>query len=83
MSQHSVLLLNDDDTPMEFVVDVLQRFFGMERQSAVEIMLRVHNVGASQCGSFDLDTAKAKVADVIEFARQNHHPLQCAMMKNK
>ncbi|WP_334128691.1 ATP-dependent Clp protease adapter ClpS [Sneathiella sp.] len=76
-----VLLLNDDYTPMEFVVYVLQRFFNMDEQTAVQIMLHVHHKGVGNCGVFPYEVAETKVAQVIDFAREHQHPLQCTMEK--
>jgi ATP-dependent Clp protease adaptor protein ClpS len=78
---YKVLLLNDDYTPMEFVVHVLERFFGKSREDATRIMLLVHHKGVGVCGVFTYEVAESKVAQVIEFARQNQHPLQCMMEK--
>jgi ATP-dependent Clp protease adaptor protein ClpS len=74
-----VMLLNDDYTPMEFVVHVMQRFFNMERERAVQIMLKVHTEGVGICGVFPKDIASSKVDQVIDYARQHQHPLQCTM----
>jgi len=76
---YKVLLLNDDFTPMDFVVEVLQRFFAMGREQATRIMLKVHNEGAGVCGVFPKDVAETKVDQVTAFARQHQHPLQCVM----
>jgi ATP-dependent Clp protease adapter protein ClpS len=75
----NVLLLNDDYTPMEFVVQVLERVFDMDRQTATRIMLQIHNEGTGSCGIYPYDAAKAKVTEVLEFARSHQHPLQCVM----
>lgn len=84
MPAYSVLLLNDEQTPMEFVVDVLQRFFDQDRETAVSTMLNIHNAGASVCGKYpQQEIAEAKVSEVTHFARENQHPLQCVMLKNK
>jgi ATP-dependent Clp protease adaptor protein ClpS len=80
-SLYKVLLLNDDYTPMEFVVHVLERFFGKSREDATRIMLHVHQKGVGVCGVYTFEVAETKVAQVIEFARQNQHPLQCTMEK--
>ncbi|MDR2239809.1 MAG: ATP-dependent Clp protease adapter ClpS [Zoogloeaceae bacterium] len=77
-----VLLLNDDYTPMEFVVSVLQKFFGMGREQATHIMLKVHTEGAGICGIFPLDVATTKVERVVRFARQHQHPLACVIEEN-
>ncbi len=74
-----VLLLNDDYTPMDFVVLVLQTFFSLTREQATQIMLKVHRDGAGVCGVFPKDIAASKVEQVLGFARQNQHPLQCVM----
>ena len=80
-SLYKVLLLNDDYTPMEFVVLVLERFFAKSREDATRVMLHVHHKGVGICGVYTFEVAETKVAQVIEFARQNQHPLQCAMEK--
>jgi ATP-dependent Clp protease adaptor protein ClpS len=80
-SLYKVLLLNDDYTPMEFVVLILERFFNKTRDQAVEIMLHVHRHGVGICGVFTFEVAETKVAQVIEFARRHQHPLQCTMEK--
>src|SRR4249920_171586 len=74
-----VILLNDDYTPMEFVVIVLQKFFSMNREQATQIMLKVHREGKGVCGVFPKDVAATKVELVTSFARQHQHPLQCVM----
>lgn len=76
---YQVLLLNDDYTPMEFVVAVLQTFFGMGREKATQVMLSVHREGRGVCGVYPRDVAATKVEQVLEFARQHQHPLQCVM----
>ncbi len=78
---YKVLLLNDDYTPMEFVVHVLERFFGISHSQAVEIMLTVHKKGVAVVGVFSYEIAETKVAQVMDFARRNQHPLQCTMEK--
>ncbi len=78
---YKVLLLNDDYTPMEFVVHILEKFFGKSREDAVEVMLHVHRHGVGICGVFTYEVAETKVAQVIEFARRHQHPLQCTMEK--
>ena len=78
---YKVLLLNDDYTPMEFVVYVLERFFSVSNQQAVDIMLTVHNKGLAVVGVFSFEIAETKVAQVMELARRNQHPLQCTMEK--
>jgi ATP-dependent Clp protease adaptor protein ClpS len=76
-----VLLLNDDFTPMDFVVHVLERFFGKNRQEATEIMLHVHRKGVGVCGVYTYEVAETKVNLVMDYARKNEHPLQCTMEK--
>ncbi len=76
---YKVVLLNDDYTPMEFVVYILQSFFGMEEQRAVKIMLNVHQSGRGVCGIFTREVAEMKVRDVLDCARRYQHPLQCTM----
>ncbi len=80
-SMYKVLLLNDDYTPMEFVVHVLERFFSKTRQEATDVMLHVHRRGVGICGVFTYEVAETKVAQVMDFARQNEQPLQCTMEK--
>lgn len=80
-SQYRVLLLNDDYTPMEFVVMVLKRFFGMDLEEATRVMLHVHQKGVGVCGVFPYEVAETKVNQVMDFARQNQHPLQCTLEK--
>ncbi|HRQ35413.1 MAG: ATP-dependent Clp protease adapter ClpS [Xanthomonadaceae bacterium] len=74
-----VLLLNDDYTPMDFVVEVLQVFFSMNREGATQVMLHVHTRGRGVCGVFTREVAETKVAQVNEFSRAHHHPLMCTM----
>ncbi len=74
-----VILLNDDFTPMDFVVAVLQTFFSMNREQAMQIMLQVHMDGAGVCGVYPNDVAVTKVEQVVTFARQHQHPLRCVM----
>lgn len=74
-----VVLLNDDFTPMDFVIEVLQQFFSKTREQATEIMLKVHTEGAGLCGVYPKDIAATKVDQVVAFARQHQHPLQCVM----
>ncbi len=76
---YSVVLLNDDYTPMEFVVHVLERFFSMERERAVRVMLQVHTQGKGVCGVFSREIAETKVAQVNDYSRENNHPLLCTM----
>lgn len=78
---YKVLLLNDDYTPMEFVVHVLERFFGMNYAQAFEIMLTVHKKGLAVVGVFAFEVAETKVTQVMDFARRHQHPLQCIMEK--
>lgn len=80
-SLYKVLLLNDDYTPMEFVVHVLQRFFKMDMEEATRVMLHVHQRGVGVCGIFSYEVAETKVNQVMDFARQNQHPLQCTLEK--
>ena len=80
-SNYKVLMLNDDYTPMEFVVLVLQRFFTMGIEDATRIMLQVHQQGVAVCGVFTYEVAETKVTQVIDFARENQHPLQCTLEK--
>jgi ATP-dependent Clp protease adaptor protein ClpS len=74
-----VILLNDDYTPMEFVVIVLQTFFGMTREKATQVMLKVHREGMGVCGVYPRDIATTKVEQVVSYARKHQHPLQCVM----
>ncbi|HEY8381709.1 MAG TPA: ATP-dependent Clp protease adapter ClpS [Microvirga sp.] len=78
---YRVLLLNDDYTPMEFVVHVLERFFNKNREDATRIMLHVHQNGVGECGVFTYEVAETKVTQVMDFARKHQHPLQCVMEK--
>ncbi len=80
-SQFKVLLLNDDYTPMEFVVMVLKRFFNMDLEQATRVMLHVHQRGVGVCGVFPYEIAETKVNQVMDFAKQNQHPLQCTLEK--
>ena len=80
-SPYKVLMLNDDYTPMEFVVLCLQRFFQMGIEDATRVMLHVHQRGVGVCGIFPYEIAETKVAQVVDFARQNQHPLQCTLEK--
>lgn len=80
-SLYRVLLLNDDYTPMEFVIHVLQHFFSKSIEDATEIMLHVHHNGVGECGVFTYEVAETKVTLVMDFARQHNHPLQCVMEK--
>lgn len=81
-SLYRVLLLNDDYTPMEFVIHVLERFFQKDHEAATRVMLHVHNHGVGECGVFTYEVAETKVTQVMDFARQHQHPLQCVMEKN-
>jgi ATP-dependent Clp protease adaptor protein ClpS len=80
-SLYKVLMLNDDYTPMEFVVHVLQHFFRMDMEQATRVMLHVHQRGVGVCGIFSYEVAETKVNQVMDFARQNQHPLQCTLEK--
>ncbi|MGC4250297.1 MAG: ATP-dependent Clp protease adapter ClpS [Sphingobium sp.] len=80
-SLYKVLMLNDDYTPMEFVVHVLQQFFRMDMEEATRVMLHVHQRGVGVCGIFSYEVAETKVNQVMDFARQNQHPLQCTLEK--
>jgi ATP-dependent Clp protease adaptor protein ClpS len=80
-SLYRVLLLNDDYTPMEFVVHVLERFFNKNRDAATQIMLHVHHHGIGECGIYTYEIAETKVTQVMDFARKHQHPLQCVMEK--
>ncbi|MAQ71515.1 MAG: ATP-dependent Clp protease adapter ClpS [Alphaproteobacteria bacterium] len=80
-SMYKVLLLNDDYTPMEFVIHILERFFNKNRQEATDIMLHVHRRGVGVCGVFTHEVAETKVVQVTEFAKANEQPLQCIMEK--
>lgn len=81
-SLYRVLLLNDDYTPMEFVVHVLERFFNKSREDATRIMLHVHQTGVGECGVFTYEVAETKVTQVMDYSRRHQHPLQCVMEKN-
>jgi len=80
-SQYKVLMLNDDYTPMEFVVLALKRFFGMDLEQATRVMLHVHQKGVGVCGIFPYEVAETKVNQVMDLARANQHPLQCTLEK--
>ena len=80
-SLYRVLLLNDDYTPMEFVIAILEKFFQMGHEDALRVMLHVHQNGVGVCGTFTYEVAETKVAQVIDAALQNQHPLQCTMEK--
>lgn len=77
--RYKVVLINDDFTPMEFVIQVLQGYFKLDRESAVQVMMMVHTKGKGICGVFSKDIAETKVAQVNEYSRQNQHPLMCSM----
>ena len=79
---YKVLMLNDDYTPMEFVVQVLERFFGMGHEAATHVMLHVHQKGVGVCGVFTYEVAETKVNQVTDLARQHQHPLQCTIEKD-
>jgi ATP-dependent Clp protease adaptor protein ClpS len=78
---YRVLILNDDYTPMEFVVHVLEKFFQKDVEAATKIMLHVHHHGIGECGVFTYEIAETKVTQVMDFARKHQHPLQCVMEK--
>ena len=79
---YKILLLNDDFTPMEFVIEVLKIFFSMNQEQATRIMLKVHTEGVGACGIYPSDIANTKVNQVVEFAKRNQHPLRCVMEEN-
>jgi len=79
---YKVVLLNDDFTTMEFVIEVLQLFFSMSTEQAMQIMLKVHNEGSAACGLYPKDIAETKVAQVVGYATQHGHPLKCHMEEN-
>jgi ATP-dependent Clp protease adaptor protein ClpS len=81
-SMYKVLMLNDDYTPMEFVVHILERFFNKSRQEATRIMMHVHRRGVGICGVYTYEVAETKVTQVMDFARQHQHPLQCTLEKD-
>ncbi|MBM09481.1 MAG: ATP-dependent Clp protease adapter ClpS [Magnetovibrio sp.] len=81
-SMYKVLMLNDDYTPMEFVVYVLQLFFAMSNDKAMQVMLHVHQKGVGICGVYTYDVAETKVTQVMDMARKNQHPLQCTIEKD-
>jgi ATP-dependent Clp protease adaptor protein ClpS len=81
-SLYRVLILNDDYTPMEFVVYVLERFFNKSREDATRVMLHVHQTGVGVCGVYTYEVAETKVAQVVDMARRHQHPLQCTMEKD-
>lgn len=80
-SMYTVLMLNDDYSPMEFVVHVLERFFHKTQEDATRIMLHVHQRGVGICGVYTYEVAETKIAQVVDYARKNQHPLQCTMEK--
>jgi len=82
-STWSVLILNDDYTPMEFVVSAVEQFFDMDHESAMHLMLRVHNEGIAECGTYSHEIAKAKATQVVAFAREHRHPLQCVIERKR
>lgn len=80
-SMYKVLMLNDDYTPMEFVIDVLQHIFQKNREEATKIMLHVHQKGVGVCGVYTYEVAETKVTQTVDYARKNQHPLQCTLEK--
>ncbi|MDX1555596.1 MAG: ATP-dependent Clp protease adapter ClpS [Xanthomonadales bacterium] len=80
-SMYKVLMLNDDYTPMEFVVHVLEQFFGKSHEEATQIMLHVHRRGVGICGVYTYEVAETKVTQVVDYARRHEHPLQCTLEK--
>ena len=80
-AMYKVLMLNDDYTPMEFVIHVLESFFGKNREEATSIMMHVHTRGVGICGVYTYEVAETKVTQVMDLARQNQHPLQCTIEK--
>ena len=78
---YRVMLLNDDETPMEFVVGVLEDFFDKDHEMALRMVLRIHHQGIGQCGVYPFEAARTKVTQVMDFARKHQHPLQCVMEK--
>lgn len=81
-SMYKVLMLNDDYTPMDFVVHVLQQFFRMQESEAMRVMLQVHQQGIGVCGVFTFEVAETKVHQVVDYARKHEHPLQCTLEKD-
>ena len=81
-SMYNVILLNDDYTPMEFVVLVLEKFFNKKQEEATQIMLHVHKKGIGVCGTFTYEVAESKCRAVLNFAKKNEHPLQCSIEKS-
>ena len=80
-NMYRVMILNDDYTPMEFVIHILERFFNKSREDATRIMLHVHHHGVGECGVYTYEVAETKVTQVMDLARQNQHPLQCTIEK--
>ncbi len=80
-SMYKVLMMNDDYTPMEFVVQVLEQFFSKAHEDAIRVMLQVHQRGVGICGLYTYEVAETKVTQVIDYARKNEHPLQCTLEK--
>lgn len=78
-SMYKVLMLNDDYTPMDFVVEVLEEFFNKTRPEAHDIMLQIHKQGVGLCGVYPFEVAETKVTQVVDWARRNQHPLQCTL----
>ncbi|MGB1198001.1 MAG: ATP-dependent Clp protease adapter ClpS [Thalassotalea sp.] len=78
---YNVMLLNDDYTPMDFVVEVLRKFFGLNEEQATDIMLDIHYKGKARCGTYTAEVAETKVSQVSDFALEHQHPLQCKMEK--
>lgn len=79
--RYHVVLINDDYTPMDFVIDVLRKFFNMDTEKATDIMLTIHYKGKARCGTYSAEIAETKVDQVLRFALENEHPLQCSMEK--
>jgi ATP-dependent Clp protease adaptor protein ClpS len=82
-SKWSVLILNDDYTPMEFVVNAIEQFFDMDHESTMHLMLRIHNEGIAECGAYSHEIATAKATQVVAFAREHRHPLQCVIERKR
>lgn len=80
-SMYRVIMLNDDYTPMDFVIDVLTRFFSMDMERATQVMLAVHTQGSAVCGVYPKDIAETKAAQVIQYAKENQHPLMCDVQR--
>ena len=81
-SMYNVILINDDYTPMEFVIDILQMFFSKKKEEATQIMLHVHKKGIGVCGTYTYEVAESKCKAVINYAKKNEHPLQCTVEKS-